>query len=89
MVLTFVRTLNFNRICASLTSVKSAEEIFKIIFGCDMYFFLEKMVNDPREMFEHYADLTKMYDFDLISHQQKAEFIEMVFLGSKTLQNVC
>ena len=37
------------------------------------------MVNDPREMFEHYADLTKMYDFDLISRQQKAEFIEMVF----------
>lgn len=36
MVLTCVRTLNFNRICASLTGVKTGEEIFKIIFGCDM-----------------------------------------------------
>ena len=25
-----------NKICASLTGVKTGEEIFKIIFGCDM-----------------------------------------------------
>ena len=30
-------------------------------------------------MFENDVDLTRMYDFSLLSYQQKADFIEMVF----------
>ena len=32
MVLSFVQKLNFDRICAALNSVKTGDEIFKIIF---------------------------------------------------------
>ena len=32
MVLSFVQQLNFDRICAALTGVKTGDEIFKIIF---------------------------------------------------------
>ena len=37
------------------------------------------MIDNPRNMFENDADLSKMYDFSLLSYQQKADFIEMVF----------
>ena len=37
------------------------------------------MVGNPRNMFENDVDLTRMYDFSLLSYQQKADFIEMVF----------
>ena len=33
MVLSFVRKLNFDRICAALDGVKTGDEIFKIIFS--------------------------------------------------------
>ena len=33
MVLSFVRKLNFDRICADLDGVKTGDEIFKIIFS--------------------------------------------------------
>lgn len=35
-VQTFVESLDFNRICASLTGVKTDREIFKIIFEFEM-----------------------------------------------------
>ena len=35
-VQTFVETLDFNRICASLTGMKTDREIFKIIFEFEM-----------------------------------------------------
>ena len=35
MVLSFVQQLNFDRICAALTGVKTGDEIFKIIF-CEL-----------------------------------------------------
>ena len=35
-VQTFVETLDFNRICVSLTGVKTDREIFKIIFEFEM-----------------------------------------------------
>ena len=38
MVLSFVQKLNFDRICAVLTGVKTSDEIFKIIF-CEVIFF--------------------------------------------------
>ena len=47
--------------------------------------FLEKMVDDPCNMFENNADLTKMYNFDLLSHQQKADFTEMVFPRQRSI----
>ena len=33
MVLTFLQTLNFERICGQLTGKKTVEEIFKIVFN--------------------------------------------------------
>ena len=37
------------------------------------------MASDPLEMLENNADLTKIYDFDLIDFQKKKEFVEAVF----------
>ena len=36
-------------------------------------------------MFEKNADITKMYDFSLLSYQRKADFIEMVFLRQRNI----
>ena len=33
MVLTFVQTLNFERICGQLTGIKTIDEIFRIVFN--------------------------------------------------------
>ena len=43
------------------------------------------MVDNPRNMFENDADLTKMYDFSLLSYQKKADFIEMVFSRQRNI----
>ena len=36
-------------------------------------------------MFENGVDLTKMYDFSLLSYQQKADFTEMVFSRQRNI----
>ena len=36
-------------------------------------------------MFENGVDLTKMYDFSLLSYQQKADFIEIVFSRQRNM----
>ena len=43
------------------------------------------MVDNPRNMFENDADLTRMYDFDVLSYQQKVDFIEMVFSRQQSI----
>ena len=43
------------------------------------------MIDNPRNMFENDADLSKMYDFSLLSYQQKADFIEMVFSQQRNI----
>ena len=43
------------------------------------------MVDNPHNMFENSVDLTKMYDFSLLSYQQKADFIEMVFSRQRNI----
>ena len=43
------------------------------------------MIDNPRNMFENDADLSKMYDFSLLSYQQKADFIEMVFSRQRNI----
>ena len=43
------------------------------------------MFDNPRNMFENDADLTKMYDLSLLSYQQKTDFIEMVFSRQRNI----
>ena len=43
------------------------------------------MVGNPRNMFGNDVDLTRMYDFSLLSYQQKADFIEMVFSRQRNI----
>ena len=45
------------------------------------------MASDPLEMLENNADLTKIYDFDLIDFQKKKEFVEAVFLDSEIISS--
>ena len=43
------------------------------------------MVDNPRNMFENDTNLTRMYDFDVLSYQQKVDFIEMVFFRQRSI----
>ena len=43
------------------------------------------MVDNPSNMFENDTNLTRMYDFDVLSYQQKVDFIEMVFSRQQSI----
>ena len=45
------------------------------------------MANDPKKMFEHDADLSKVYDYGKIDLEKKKQFVEKVFLRIRELLN--